>query len=84
MAPAPAQHAVDRTFTALRQARETFALELLPQEVGLVTHVSTGIATISGLPGVGFEELVRFPDDMYGIAFNVDQTEVSVILLVHH
>ena len=81
MAPAPAYLALERAFAALRKARETFVLELVPHEVGLVTRLSTGIATVSGLPGVGFEELVRFPGGTYGIAFNIDQTEVSVILL---
>src|ERR1700678_807205 len=81
MAPTPANLALERTFAALREARETFVPELVPHEVGLVTRVSTGIATVSGLPEVGFEELVRFPSGTYGIAFNIDQTEVSVILL---
>jgi F-type H+-transporting ATPase subunit alpha len=49
--------------------------------VGIVTNVSTGIATVSGLPGVGYEELVRFPADVLGIAFNVDEDEIGVILL---
>jgi F-type H+-transporting ATPase subunit alpha len=43
--------------------------------------VSTGIAKVSGLPGVGFDELVRFPGDRYGIAFNVDADEIGVVLL---
>src|ERR1700733_13782910 len=81
MAPTPANLTLERTFAALREARETFVPELVPHEVGLVTRVSTGIATVSGLPEVGFEELVRFPSGTYGIAFNIDQTEVSVILL---
>src|ERR1700678_577986 len=81
MALTPAHVALERTFAALREARETFVPELVPHEVGLVTQVSTGIATVSGLPEVGFEELVRFPSGTYGIAFNIDQTEVSVILL---
>ena len=51
------------------------------REVGRVTKVSMGIAMISGLPGVGFEELVRFPGGLFGIAFNVDENEVGVILL---
>jgi F-type H+/Na+-transporting ATPase subunit alpha len=81
LAPALARVALERTFAALRTAREAFVPTFAPHEVGLVTRVSTGIATVSGLPGVGFEELVQFPGDMYGIAFNIDQTEVSVILL---
>jgi F-type H+/Na+-transporting ATPase subunit alpha len=75
------QHALDQAFAGLKGARETFVLELLPREVGVVTHVSTGVATISGLPGVGCEELIRFPGSLLGIAFNIDKTEVSVVLL---
>jgi F-type H+-transporting ATPase subunit alpha len=58
-----------------------FGLELKSREIGTITSVSMGIATVSGLPGVGFEELIRFPGDVYGIAFNVDEHEVGVVLL---
>jgi F-type H+/Na+-transporting ATPase subunit alpha len=79
--PGILQAALDDAFNGLRQARETFTPQLCPREVGVVTHVSTGIATVSGLPGVGFEELVQFPDGLLGIAFNVDEQEIGVILL---
>ena len=36
---------------------------------------------MSGLPGVGFEELVTFPGGVFGIAFNVDEDEIGVVLL---
>ncbi len=36
---------------------------------------------MSGLPGVGFDELVTFPGDLLGIAFNVDADEIGVVLL---
>jgi len=75
------QSAVDRAFAGMRGARAGYAPRLAPREVGTVTNVTTGIATISGLPGVGFEELVRFPGGLLGIAFNVDEGEVGVILL---
>lgn len=75
------QSTLDRAFSGLHQAREAFAPQLTAREVGTVTNVSTGIATVSGLPGVGFEELVRFPGGLLGIAFNVDEEEVGVILL---
>ncbi|MDI1250337.1 MAG: alternate F1F0 ATPase, F1 subunit alpha [Lacunisphaera sp.] len=72
---------LDRAFTGLAQARDRFALRLEPHEVGMITNVSTGIARVSGLPGVGFEELVTFPGGVTGIAFNVDEDEVGVVLL---
>jgi F-type H+/Na+-transporting ATPase subunit alpha len=75
------QSSLDRAFGGMRQAREAFAPRPVVREVGVVTNVSTGIAVITGLPGVGFEELVRFPGGLLGIAFNVDEDEVGVVLL---
>jgi F-type H+-transporting ATPase subunit alpha len=49
--------------------------------VGTITGVSTGIAHVSGLPGVGYDELVMFPGGGFGIAFNVDEDDVGVVLL---
>ncbi len=46
--------------------------------------VSTGIATVSGLPGVGSEELVQFSDGVVGIAFDIAEDEVGVVLLGDH
>jgi F-type H+-transporting ATPase subunit alpha len=73
--------ALDRAFTGMREARGAFVPQLAPHEVGTITSISTGIATVSGLPGVGSEELVRFPGGVLGIAFNVDEDEIGVILL---
>src|ERR1700685_2560694 len=72
---------IDRAFTVMQQAREAFAPQFIPREIGTITSVSTGIATVTGLSGVGFEELVRFPGDLYGIAFNIDEEEIGVVLL---
>ncbi len=71
----------DRTFAGISQVRETFTPQLRPHEVGTITNISTGIARVSGLPGVGFEELLEFPGGVFGIAFNVDEDEVGVVLL---
>jgi F-type H+/Na+-transporting ATPase subunit alpha len=75
------QNVFDSAFAGLSQGREAFAPELTSREVGTVTRVSTGIARVSGLPGVGFDELVKFPGAVFGIAFNVDEDEVGIVLL---
>jgi F-type H+/Na+-transporting ATPase subunit alpha len=75
------QDVFDRTFAGLSQAREAFTPRLAPREAGTVLNVFTGIATISGLHGAGFEELLEFPGGLFGIAFNVDEEEIGVILL---
>jgi F-type H+-transporting ATPase subunit alpha len=81
MEPESLQNILDSAFDEMRQAREVFVPRLMPREVGTVTSVATGIAKVSGLPGVGFDELVTFPGDLLGIAFNVDADEIGVILL---
>jgi F-type H+-transporting ATPase subunit alpha len=73
--------AIDHALDAIAEARAAFAPRLAPREVGKVTTVSTGIAMVTGLPGVGFEELLEFPGGISGIAFNVDAEEVGVVLL---
>src|SRR6202050_4224939 len=77
----PLKRGLDQAFRNLAVARESFVPQLKLREVGAIASISTGIATISGLPGVGFEELVSFSNNLLGIAFNVDKDEVGVILL---
>jgi F-type H+-transporting ATPase subunit alpha len=72
---------LDVAFSTLRQAREAFTPNLLAREIGTITSVSTGIATVSGLRGAGFEELIQFPGGLSGIAFNLDEDEIGVVLL---
>ena len=74
------QAAYARAFAALAQARETPAMLAL-RETGTVISVATGIALVTGIPGVSYEELVSFPGDIVGIAFNIDAHEVGVVLL---
>ena len=72
---------LNQTFDNVRRAREAFAPRLDLREVGTIASVSTGIAKLSGLPGVGFEELIAFPGGVLGIAFDVDEDEIGVVLL---
>jgi len=68
-------------YTSLKQGRLNVEPDVNPQEIGTITSVSTGIALISGLPNVGFDELLFFGKDLYGIAFNLDEDEIGVVLL---
>ncbi len=75
------QSVFDSAFTAISQVRGAFTPRLKPREVGTITSVSTGIVRVTGLPGVGFEELLEFPGGVFGIAFNLDEDEIGVVLL---
>lgn len=80
-APDTLLSAFDLIFTNLREKREEFSPRLIPREVGTITNVSTGIAKVAGLRGVGFDELVEFADGVFGLAFNLDEDEIGVVLL---
>jgi F-type H+-transporting ATPase subunit alpha len=69
------------TFKTLDDVLAGHLVELKGQEVGRVTFVGQGIARVDGLPAVKSEELVRFPDGGFGMVFNLDATEVGVVLL---
>src|SRR5271165_2706740 len=79
--PESLQSVCDRTFAGISQVREASTPRLTPREIGTIVSIATGVAKVSGLPGVGFEEIVKFPGDVFGIAFNVDEDEVGVVLL---
>jgi F-type H+-transporting ATPase subunit alpha len=73
--------AINCAFRDLGEARKAFVPQLTLREVGTVVSVSTGVAIVSGLPGVGFEELIKFPGGLLGMAFNLDQDQIGVVLL---
>jgi F-type H+/Na+-transporting ATPase subunit alpha len=80
-APETLRGVFDRTFAGIDQAREAFTPQFVAREIGTIISVSTGIARVAGLPSAGFEELLEFPGDLFGIAFNVDEEEIGVVLL---
>ncbi|MEO6453123.1 MAG: alternate F1F0 ATPase, F1 subunit alpha [Ginsengibacter sp.] len=75
------ENIINNTFSQLEEEVEKFRFSIKPREVGAVASVSTGIAKVSGLPGAGFEELLQFSSGLFGIAYNIDEGEIGVILL---
>ncbi|GAA0034893.1 MULTISPECIES: F0F1 ATP synthase subunit alpha [Brevibacterium] len=50
-------------------------------EVGKVVTAGDGIAHVSGLPGTMANELLRFEDGTLGLAQNLDEREIGVVVL---
>src|SRR5512147_1809902 len=50
-------------------------------DVGEVIEVGDGIARVSGLTSVQLNELVEFPNGALGVAFNLEEDRVGVIIL---
>jgi F-type H+-transporting ATPase subunit alpha len=72
---------LDRTFDVFGRVAARHRPHLRLREVGEVVAVGNGTARLTGLPGVRSEELVTFPDGVLGMAFNLDEDGVGVILL---
>ncbi|MFH1730793.1 MAG: F0F1 ATP synthase subunit alpha, partial [Planctomycetota bacterium] len=49
--------------------------------VGRIIYVADGVATVSGLAEARFNELLRFPGDVYGLVFNLDEESIGCVLL---
>jgi F-type H+-transporting ATPase subunit alpha len=71
---------------AIRSALADFAASYDPgtstaTEVGTVIDAADGIAHVEGLPNVMANELVVFGDGTRGLALNLDEDEIGVIVL---
>jgi F-type H+/Na+-transporting ATPase subunit alpha len=49
--------------------------------VGTVREIGDGVAKIEGLSAVMLNEMIEFPGGLYGIALNLEETEVGTILV---
>ncbi len=49
--------------------------------VGVVREVGDGVAKIEGLSDVMLNEMIEFPGGLYGLALNLEETEVGCIVL---
>jgi len=65
----------------LREELSGFKSEAELQEVGTVLSVGDGIARIYGLGGVQYGELVEFEGGLQGIAQNLEEDNVGVVLM---
>ena len=50
-------------------------------ETGTVIAVGDGIARVYGVEKAMYGELLRFPGDVFGIAFNLEEDNVGCVLL---
>ncbi|TFD85806.1 F0F1 ATP synthase subunit alpha [Cryobacterium lactosi] len=70
----------------IRNALQDFVKSYEPNkaattEVGYVSTAGDGIAHVQGLPGVMANELIKFADGTLGLALNLDEDEIGVVVL---
>ena len=67
--------------SVLKRQIQEFSGEITISEVGVVVEVGDGIARIHGLAGCRYNELLQFPNDIVGMALNLEEDSISAVLL---
>jgi len=76
-----AQIRADEITQLIRQQIENYESKIAVDEVGTVLTLGDGIARVHGLDKVMAGELLEFPHDVAGIAMNLEEDQVGVVLL---
>ena len=65
----------------IRKEIETLSVDASRSNVGKVTMLADGVARVEGLSKVMYNEMVEFPNDVLGIALNLEEDSVGCVLL---
>ena len=70
----------DEITSLLKQQLSEFKVDIDVSEVGEVIMVGDGVARISGLKNVMSSELVELPNGVFGMALNLEEDNVGLVL----
>ena len=65
----------------LRRHMEDFEPGIKLEQVGHIIDVGDGIAMVSGLPGVGVNEILEFEGGVTGLALNLEEDQIGAVIL---
>src|SRR5512134_4022545 len=71
----------DEISAIIKEKIKGFDKQVDVKEVGTVLQVGDGIAKVYGLDGAMAGEMVEFPGGLYGIALNLEEDNVGVVLM---
>jgi len=71
----------DEISKIIREQIDGYRAGIDVSEVGTVVSVGDGIARVHGLERVMAGELLAFPHDVMGLALNLEESQVGVVLL---
>ena len=66
---------------AIDEYVSSFTSDTAREEVGTVVDTGDGIAHVEGLPSVMTQELVEFSGGVLGVALNLDEHSIGVVIL---
>lgn len=65
----------------IRKEIENLSTDATRTNVGVITTLADGVAQVSGLSKVMFNEMIEFPNNVLGIALNLEEESVGCVLL---
>jgi F-type H+-transporting ATPase subunit alpha len=71
----------DQITKSLREQLSGWEPEVDKETVGYVTSIADGVARVEGLPNVMASELLEFPGGLVGVALNIDEEDLGVVIL---
>ena len=70
----------DEIVSLLKEQLQNHNADINVSEVGEITYVGDGVARVSGLENVMSSELVELPNDVFGMALNLETDNVGIVL----
>ena len=70
----------DEIVSILKQQLDTHNADIDISEVGEIIYIGDGVARVSGLENVMSSELVELPNDVFGMALNLEEDSVGIVL----
>ena len=65
----------------IKQQIKQFGDDLKVEQTGTVTEAGDGVARVQGLSNVKANEIVQFENDVFGLALNLEEDTVGVVIL---
>lgn len=65
----------------IEESFKDFKIQNIKKNIGTVLSVSDGVAKIDGLSNVMYNEIIKFDNDMLGIALNLEEYEIGCVIL---
>ena len=75
------QYSAQQSTKIIREQIKNYESRLVTDEIGTVILVGDGVARVSGLDNCMAGELIELPNGSFGMALNLEQDAVSVVIL---
>ena len=70
----------DEIVSLLKEQLQNHNVDIDVSEVGEIIYVGDGVARVSGLENIMSSELVELPNNVFGMALNLETDNVGIVL----